>query len=61
MDVLRGMPVFTGTHIPAQTLWDYLEAGQSIDDFLDECPDVHRAQVMGLLNDLKKRMLDTVS
>lgn len=48
-DILSGTPVFAGTRVPAQTLFDYLKAGESIDDFLDGFPTVARAQVIAFL------------
>lgn len=48
-EVLGGLPVFFGTRVPISTLNAYLEAGQSIDDFLDDFPTVSREQVLGLL------------
>ena len=39
-DIMGGTPVFVGTRVPIQTLLDYLEAGDSIDEFLEENPDV---------------------
>ena len=48
-DVLGGTPVFSGTRVPVQTLLDYLEAGKSIDDFLDGFPSVKREQVVSFL------------
>ena len=41
-DVMGGAPVFSGTRVPVQTLLDYLEAGESIDDFLEGFPSVTR-------------------
>jgi uncharacterized protein (DUF433 family) len=41
-DVLGGTPVFSGTRVPFQNLLDYLEAGQTIDEFLDDFPTVSR-------------------
>ena len=43
-DILGGTPVFKGTRVPVQTLIDYLESGQSLDDFLDDFPTVKREQ-----------------
>jgi uncharacterized protein (DUF433 family) len=40
--VLGDAPVFAGTRVPVQTFFDYLEAGQSLDEFLDELPTVSR-------------------
>jgi uncharacterized protein (DUF433 family) len=48
-DIMGGTPVFSGTRVPVQTLFDYLKEGESIDDFLDGFPPVTRAQVIGLL------------
>ncbi|MGH2360657.1 MAG: DUF433 domain-containing protein [bacterium] len=48
-DVLGGTPVFTGTRVPVQTLIDYLEGGETIDDFLDGFPTVTREQVIAFL------------
>ncbi len=49
MDVMGGAAVFTGTRVPVQTLLDYLEAGESIDDFLEGFPSVSREQVIVFL------------
>jgi uncharacterized protein (DUF433 family) len=51
---MGGTPVFIGTRVPIQTLFDYLEAGESIDDFLDGFPTVSREQVIELLEEAKK-------
>ena len=49
-DVLGGTPVFAGTRVPVQTLLDYLEAGESADDFLDGFPSVKREQIVAFLD-----------
>jgi uncharacterized protein (DUF433 family) len=54
-DVMGGVPVFHGTRVPVQTLLDYLEAGESIDDFLEGFPTVTRAQVIAFLEETKDR------
>jgi uncharacterized protein (DUF433 family) len=56
-DIMGGTPVFTGTRVPAQTLLDYLKAGESIDDFLDGFPTVTREQVIALLEEVGKRVI----
>jgi uncharacterized protein (DUF433 family) len=56
-DVLSGTPVFAGTRVPVQTLIDYLEGGESIDDFLEGFPSVRREQVIAFLEEAKARML----
>ena len=48
-DVLSGTPVFAGTRVPVQALIDYLEAGDRVDDFLDDFPTVRREQVLAAL------------
>lgn len=48
-EVLGGTPVFPGTCVPVQTLLDYLEAGDTIDDFLAGFPTVTRAHVVAFL------------
>ncbi|MBV8567403.1 MAG: DUF433 domain-containing protein [Methylobacteriaceae bacterium] len=47
--VMGGTPVFPGTRVPVQTLLDYLEAGESIDAFLEGFPTVRREQVIAFL------------
>jgi uncharacterized protein (DUF433 family) len=56
-DILGGAPVFSGTRVPVQTLLDYLEAGDSIDDFLEGFPTVGRKQVIAFLETAKDRMV----
>jgi uncharacterized protein (DUF433 family) len=48
-DVMGGTPVFCGTRVPVQTLVEYLEAGETIDAFLEGFPSVTREQVIALL------------
>jgi uncharacterized protein (DUF433 family) len=57
LDVMSGAPVFKGTRVLAQTLIEYLEAGDSIDDFLEGFPSVTRAQVIAFLEETKARVL----
>jgi uncharacterized protein (DUF433 family) len=59
-DVMGGTPVFRGTRVPVQTLLDYVEAGESIDDFLAGFPSVSREQVIEFLEAAKDRLLETV-
>jgi uncharacterized protein (DUF433 family) len=60
-DVMGGTPVFSGTRVPVQTLLDYLEAGESIDDFLEGFPSVNRDQVIAFLEQAKDRLVAAVS
>ncbi len=55
-DVMGGTSVFRGTRVPIQTLLDYLEGGETIDDFLKGFPSVTREQVIAFLEEAKKRM-----
>ena len=55
--VMGGAPVFSGTRVPVQTLLDYLEAGDSIDEFLEGFPTVSREQVIAFLEQAKDRLV----
>ena len=48
-DIQNGQPVFVGTRVPVDSLFDHLEAGVSLDEFLDDFPSVTREQAIGLL------------
>jgi uncharacterized protein (DUF433 family) len=48
--ILGGTPVFVGTRVPVQTLFDYLEAGDPLDRFLDQFPTVSREQALAALD-----------
>src|SRR4051794_24917060 len=48
-DLLGGASVFAGTRVPVQTLLDYLEAGDRLDDFLADFPTVRREQAVQVL------------
>ena len=56
-DVMGGAPVFPGTRVPVQTLLDYLEAGDSIDDFLAGFPMVKPEQVIAFLEEANDRLV----
>jgi len=59
--IMGGTPVFSGTRVPVQTLLDYLEFGESIDDFLAGFPSVNREQVIEFLEQAKDRLVATAS
>jgi uncharacterized protein (DUF433 family) len=61
IEVMGGTAVFRGTRVPVQTLLDYLEAGDSIDEFLEGFPSVSRPQVIAFLEEAKDRLVDSVS
>ncbi len=48
-EILGGTPVFDGTRVPIKNLFDYLETGETIDEFLDDFPSVKREQIIKLL------------
>jgi uncharacterized protein (DUF433 family) len=56
-DVMGGTPVFAGTRVPVQTLLDYLQAGETIDAFLEGFPAVRREQVVGFLEQAKDKLV----
>jgi uncharacterized protein (DUF433 family) len=60
-DVLSGAPVFAGTRVPVQALIDYLEGGETIDDFLAGFPTVKRKQVVAFLEEATARMVAKAS
>ncbi|HYU10522.1 MAG TPA: DUF433 domain-containing protein [Gemmatimonadales bacterium] len=57
-DILGGKPVFVGTRVPVKTLYDYLEAGDSLDEFLNDFPSVTREQAVAAL-ELGREMTET--
>ncbi|MBL8539503.1 MAG: DUF433 domain-containing protein [Betaproteobacteria bacterium] len=59
--VMGGTPVFANTRVPVQTLLDYLEAGDSIDEFLAGFPSVTRVQVIQFLEQAMDRLVATAS
>ena len=52
--ILGGTPVFKGTRVPIKNLWDYLEGGVSIEEFLKGFPSVSREQVISVLEKAEK-------
>jgi uncharacterized protein (DUF433 family) len=57
-DILGGTPVFGGTRVPIKNLFDYLETGETVDDFLRDFDSVRRKQVICVL-DLSKKLVET--
>lgn len=56
-DVIGGMPVFVGTRVPFETLFDYLEAGEPLSEFLDDFPTVSRELAVAALEQAKDALL----
>lgn len=59
-EIMGGTPVFVGTRVPFQNLIDYLEGGESIEDFLDGFPSVKREQIIAVIEAAKLKMLESV-
>lgn len=57
-EILGGVPVFIGARVPVKTLFDYLEAGDALNEFLDDFPGVTREQAVGAL-ELGREMVET--
>jgi uncharacterized protein (DUF433 family) len=56
-EVMGGTPVFTGTRVPIKYLFDYLETGETTDEFLENFPSVKRWQVIKLLESAHQTVL----
>lgn len=56
-EILGGTPVFKGTRVPVKALWDYLKAGDTVEDFLEDFPSVDREQAIALLERAQKRVV----
>jgi len=60
-EILGGTPVFAGTRVPVKNLTDCLEAGDSIDDFIEDFPSVSRAQVIEFLEEARAQLTANVA
>ena len=60
-EIVSGTPVFVGTRVPAQALLDYLEGGETIDEFLDDFPSVSREQAIAFLEEAGRRLLADIA
>ena len=56
-DILGGTPVFKGTRVPVSTFFEYLEAGHSLHDFLEDFPTVSLQQAIQVLERFKEQLL----
>ena len=56
-DIMGGTPVFQGTRVPVQNLLDYLEGGETLDEFLDGFPGVSREQAVAFLEMARDALL----
>jgi uncharacterized protein (DUF433 family) len=53
-EIMHGTPIFRGTRVPVQTLFDYLEGGDSLDEFLEGFPTVSRELALQALEEAKQ-------
>ena len=58
-EVLGGTPVFVGTRVPVQSLFDYLEGGETLDEFLRQFPSVKREQALAALELARNSVLSS--
>jgi uncharacterized protein (DUF433 family) len=56
-EIMHGAPVFRGTRVPVQTLFDYLEGGETLEDFLEGFPTVSRETALRALEEAKQLLL----
>jgi uncharacterized protein (DUF433 family) len=59
-EVMHGVPVFRGTRVPVQTMFEYLESGDSLEDFLSGFPSVSRELAVQVLEESKELRLARV-
>jgi uncharacterized protein (DUF433 family) len=59
-DIMSGAPVFAGTRVPIRTLLDHIEAGDSLDTFLEDFPSVTREQVIAFLEGASDSFVSSV-
>jgi len=61
LDIMHGTPCFTGTRVPVQTLLDYIEEGDTLDNFLRDFSTVTRGQAVQFLELAKAQLIECVS
>lgn len=59
-EIMSGEPCFAGTRVPVRTLLDYIEGGDSLDEFLEDFPTVTRRQAIAFLEQSADAMLATI-
>jgi uncharacterized protein (DUF433 family) len=58
-EIMHGEVVFVGTRVPVQSLFDHLEGGDTLDDFLTSFPTVHRSQAIAALKIAREALADS--
>jgi uncharacterized protein (DUF433 family) len=59
-EIMSGTPVFAGTRVPIRTLIDHIQAGDSLDVFLEDFPSVSREQALAFLDEANDRVIEAV-
>ncbi len=60
-EIVSGTPVFVGTRVPAQALLDYLEGGETLEEFLDDFPSVSREQAIAFLEEAGRALFASIA
>ncbi|HEU0008668.1 MAG TPA: DUF433 domain-containing protein [Verrucomicrobiae bacterium] len=60
-EIMSGTPCFAGTRVPVKTIFDYLEGGETLDEFLDDFPTVTREAAIAFLEEAKAQMLTSAA
>jgi uncharacterized protein (DUF433 family) len=60
-EIMHGTPCFAGTRVPVKNLFDYIEAGSPLDEFLEDFPSVSREQAVAVLEMAQKQLLASVA
>ncbi len=55
-EIMSGVPVFAGTRVPVQNLFDYIEGGEDLSEFLDDFPSVSKESALAVLEMAKKTL-----
>ncbi len=59
-EIMSGTPVFVDTRVPVKNLFDYIETGETIENFLDDFPSVKREQAISLLETAEKLLTESI-
>jgi uncharacterized protein (DUF433 family) len=59
-EVMSGTPVFAGTRVPIQNLFDYIEGGENLSEFLDDFPSVTKEAALAVLEMAKKSLISEI-
>lgn len=60
-EIVSGEPVFVGTRVPVRNLLDYLEGGDSLEDFLENFPSVTRQQAVAFIQEAGRALLGRIA